>query len=219
MSLKLGRHIFEIPNISLNWHRSNALDPQWLCRYRKPKHLGRAPSKRNDPDYFKKNPPTYKDITKNIKLYRNYNSLLKSLVCSFQEEIHQKNLAAQQQSSSATSMTKSFWDEKSHHAKCMAYNTAANAEMLQKRMERLQKEKEEKQEFDILYHEQSSLDAQKEEDELVKALDELSMDAKENWLTFDNMEDKISEAVDNPVNYNFAVNKIGVITSRTAQIL
>ena len=101
----------------------------------------------------------------------------------------------------------------------MAYNTAANAEMLQKRLIRLQKVKEEKQEFDILYHEQSSLDAQREEDELVKALDELNLDAKENWLTFENMEDKISEAVDNPVNYNFAVNKTGVITSRTAQIL
>ena len=41
----------------------------------------------------------------------------------------------------------------------------------------------------------------------------------EDWLTVENMVSKITEAVDNPVNYNFAVNRKGFITKRTALVL
>ena len=39
------------------------------------------------------------------------------------------------------------------------------------------------------------------------------------WLTLENMEEKIIEAIDNPVNFNFAVNRKGVIVKRTALVL
>ena len=47
-------------------------------RFRKPRHMGRAPSK--DRNYFKKHPPTKKDLEANEFLYNNYNTMLKSLV-------------------------------------------------------------------------------------------------------------------------------------------
>lgn len=47
-------------------------------RFRKPKHLGRAPSK--DQSYFKKYYPTNKDLEKSLPLYNNYNIMLKSIV-------------------------------------------------------------------------------------------------------------------------------------------
>ena len=47
-------------------------------RFRKPRHLGRAPSKGRD--YFKKYHPTEKDLEEGKFLYNNYNLLLKSLV-------------------------------------------------------------------------------------------------------------------------------------------
>lgn len=41
----------------------------------------------------------------------------------------------------------------------------------------------------------------------------------ENWLTLDNMEEKITEAVDNPISFNFGINMNGKITRRTALVL
>jgi len=41
----------------------------------------------------------------------------------------------------------------------------------------------------------------------------------EHWLTIENMEEKIAEAVDNPLNFNFAISHNGMITKRTALVL
>ena len=216
LNIKFSKYILEVPNIIPAWHCSNALNPQWLCRYRKPRHLGRAPSKQNNPDYFVKSHPTQKDISTNIKLYRNYNSLLKSLVCSFQEEIHQKNANTE---SPLTNNINFVWDEKRHHQKCMAVNDAANEKKLQNRLHRLKEEKEKMHSLNILYHEQLNLDIAKQQEKLKNELDQLKLDASENWLTLENMEEKIAGAVDNPINFNFAISKDGKIVRRTAQIL
>ena len=47
-------------------------------RFRKPRFLGRAPSK--DQSYFKKYYPTTKDLEKSLPYYDNYNIMLKSIV-------------------------------------------------------------------------------------------------------------------------------------------
>ena len=51
--------------------------------------------------------------------------------------------------------------------------------------------------------------------EYLANLDEESKD----WITLENMEEKIEEALDNPINNNFSVNYNGMIVSRKAQTI
>ena len=46
-----------------------------------------------------------------------------------------------------------------------------------------------------------------------------TIEESKHWLTLENMEEKIINAVDNPINFNFAVDKRGNITTRTALVL
>ena len=47
-------------------------------------------------------------------------------------------------------------------------------------------------------------------------LQDLDEESKE-WITLENMDEKIEEALNNPINNNFSVNYSGMIVSRKAQ--
>ena len=62
--------------------------------------------------------------------------------------------------------------------------------------------------------EQRIAEQQKAQDIVIRTIEE-----SEHWLTLENMEEKITEAVDNPLNFNFAVDLKGRIVKRTALVL
>ena len=64
-----------------------------------------------------------------------------------------------------------------------------------------------------LVKEEETMYAQSQE--YLANLDEESKD----WITLENMEEKIEEALDNPINNNFSVNYNGMIVSRKAQTI
>lgn len=172
--------------------------------HRKPKWLGRAPSKEGI--YFEKPKPTPRDLERGELAYKAYNEMLRSIAAAFQEELLVKG-------EGSIGNTDTF-DEQAHHEKCMQYNDACNAEMSRKREERLveilQRQDDIVRDKELKYEHDLSLKLKKYEDEVLEALSEY-----ENWITIENLEDKILESMDNIVNYNFAVNRTGKIQTRT----
>uniref|UniRef100_H2ZLA4 Small ribosomal subunit protein mS26 n=1 Tax=Ciona savignyi TaxID=51511 RepID=H2ZLA4_CIOSA len=175
-------------------------------RFRKPLRMGRAQTKEDK--YFQKNPPTAKDEAKNLELYQNYNMITRSIVSAFQEQLVQKDNAQTTESHSKLD----FWDEESHHAKCMAYNDSINNKMTELRMQRIKKLWKQRDQEDLKVS-KLQLDTQAR-----KRLEDLKKES-ENWLTLENMEDLITQAIDNPVSYNFSVRFNGVINSRIPDVL
>ncbi|XP_076814121.1 small ribosomal subunit protein mS26-like [Clavelina lepadiformis] len=180
-------------------------------RFRKPKFLGRAPSK--EPSYFAKKHPTEKDVESNTALYRNYNAILKSLVCGFQEDLLRK-----QQLEATITSNEMKWDEEGHHQKCMSYNEAENEKLRTVRMERIQDEITARQKFEQTKVEEKEKEAEILKGELQKQVEKVIKESKD-WITLENLEEKITEAIDNPINFNFCVDERGVIIKRTAQVL
>nr|XP_039253690.1 28S ribosomal protein S26, mitochondrial-like [Styela clava] len=178
-------------------------------RYRKPKWLlpRRAPSKAGI--YFNKPRPTEHDVKKSELIYKSYNEMLRSIAAAFQEEI----LINEAKKESKT-VSKNSFDEQSHHEKCMAYNEAYNKEMREKREQKLDRilENQEQQ-----LSQKVSLLEKKFEHKLAKYEQEVltAIDESENWITEENLEEKIEEALDNVVNFNFAVKRNGRIALRT----
>jgi len=179
---------------------------QWM-KPRKPLHLGRAPSK--DHNYFKKNYPTDKDLVKAEEVYLTYNRLLKSLACSFQQEL----VAKKRENPSSESETFK-WDEQGHHQMCMSYNDEINKRAAETRVAEIEasiKLRELTLERNDLVKEYESVHSSSQE-----YLQDLDEESKE-WITLENMDEKIEEALDNPINNNFSVNYSGMIVSRKAQ--
>lgn len=168
------------------------------ARKRKPLSLGRAPSKNFD--YFKKRWPTDKDLIKSEVVYTTYNRLMQSLACCFQQDLLNDR-------GSDGDWNEFEWDEKSHHQLCMSVNDAENAELCKQNMAAIAKRLEEQESRKII-----ALQSHNVVDELKKIQKE-----SEEWLNKENMSLKIEEALDNPVNFNFAVYSNGMIASRIAQ--
>ncbi|XP_002132173.2 small ribosomal subunit protein mS26-like [Ciona intestinalis] len=200
--IRQGLHIVNFAPKSLGKNIPSSLQ----LRYRKPPSMGRAQTK--DDKYFTKHPPTPKDLAKNLELYNNYNIIMRSIVCAFQEEMSRKGVTE----SDETNTRLDFWDEKSHHAKCMAYNDEINKEINEQRMQRI---KEQWKQQEIEFTEAAKA---KEDSKLKEQIEEMKKES-ENWLTMENMEELITEAIDNPINYNFSVTKKGIIHTRTPQVL
>ena len=80
------------------------------------------------------------------------------------------------------------------------------------RLQRLEEIKK-SEKTDEVSHVHSDED-EKFKEEVLKTIEE-----SKDWLTLDNMEEKIAEAVDNPINFNFGINLSGTITRRTALVL
>lgn len=45
----------------------------------------------------------------------------------------------------------------------------------------------------------------------------LFQEEAKNFITLENLDQRIEEALDNPKNYNFAINKEGQVAKRTVQ--
>uniref|UniRef100_A0A3Q3GTV5 Small ribosomal subunit protein mS26 n=1 Tax=Labrus bergylta TaxID=56723 RepID=A0A3Q3GTV5_9LABR len=144
--------------------------------------------------------------------FSEYQLIMRALRLEFKEEVLRKKYQ-EETGSMAEERAK---QEAEEHRALMAWNDQENQRLLKLRMLRLQKEKEEAErkwvEADIQREqEQQELITQREREIL-----QLQEDAK-NFITLENLDQRIEEALDNPKNYNFAINKQGRVVKQTVQ--
>ncbi|XP_052427889.1 28S ribosomal protein S26, mitochondrial [Carassius gibelio] len=143
--------------------------------------------------------------------YTEYSLILRALRLEFKEQMLRKKYE-EEVGSVAEERAKREAEE---HRSLMALNDAENLRMFQIREQRMQKEAEaaelKKREAAIL-HQQELENYIKEKERQILLLQEEAKD----FITPDNLDQRIEEALDNPKNYNFAIDKEGRVVKRTA---
>ncbi|XP_010289668.1 PREDICTED: 28S ribosomal protein S26, mitochondrial, partial [Phaethon lepturus] len=100
------------------------------------------------------------------------------------------------------------------HRRLMAWNEAENARQRERREERIRKEEEEqkRKKLQAVENQARIMEAFLKEKE--KEVLQLQEEAK-TFITPENLDARIEECLDNPRNYNFAIDKDGRIVKRT----
>ncbi|XP_030420339.1 28S ribosomal protein S26, mitochondrial [Gopherus evgoodei] len=139
--------------------------------------------------------------------YRQYRLVLQALRAEFKQEVlrkkHQERLDKE-----------SGEEAMEEHRKMMAWNNAENERLRKKREERLRREEEELQDRKLqgaLNHARLMEDFLKQKEREVLQLQEEAR----NFITPENLDERIEECLDNPRNYNFAIDKEGRIVKRS----
>nr|XP_046268870.1 28S ribosomal protein S26, mitochondrial [Scatophagus argus] len=142
--------------------------------------------------------------------FSEYQLIIRALRLEFKEEVLRKKYEEE-----AGSMAEErVRQEVEEHRALMAWNNQENLRLLKLRIERIQKEKEEaerKQVEAVIQHEQKQQQFIEEKEREILQLQE---DAK-NFITLENLDQRIEEALDNPKNYNFAIDKDGRVVKQT----
>ncbi|XP_073691235.1 small ribosomal subunit protein mS26 [Garra rufa] len=143
--------------------------------------------------------------------YTEYNLILRALRLEFKEQMLRKKYE-EEVGSVAEERVKSEAEE---HRSLMALNDAENFRIHQIREQRLLKEAEAAE----LKNREAAILRQQELEDYIKEKErqilQLQEEAK-NFITPDNLDQRIEEALDNPKNYNFAIDKEGRVVKRTA---
>ncbi|XP_034531074.1 28S ribosomal protein S26, mitochondrial [Notolabrus celidotus] len=144
--------------------------------------------------------------------YSEYQLIMRALRLEFKEEMLRKKYE-EETGSLAAERARQDMEE---HRTLMAWNDEENQRLLNIRMLRIQKEKEEVETKQI----EAAIQREQEQQELIKEKEkeilQLQEDAK-NFITLENLDQRIEEALDNPKNYNFAVDKQGRVVKQTVQ--
>ncbi|TSW48772.1 28S ribosomal protein S26, mitochondrial [Bagarius yarrelli] len=142
--------------------------------------------------------------------FTEYDLIMKALRLQFKEEMLRKRYE-EETGSLAEERAK---QEAEEHRSLMAWNDAENLKLRKIRELRVQTEalaaEQRKKEAAIL-REQKLKDYITEKEKEILQLHE---EAK-NFITLENLDERIEEALDNPKNYNFAINKEGQAVKRT----
>ncbi|XP_055026263.2 small ribosomal subunit protein mS26 [Misgurnus anguillicaudatus] len=142
--------------------------------------------------------------------YTEYNLITRALRLEFKEEMLRKRFE-EEVGSLAEERAK---QEAEEHRALMAWNDAENLRLRKLREQRVQKETEDKE---MRWREKAVLRQQELENyikEKEREILQLQEEAK-NFITLDNLDQRIEEALDNPKNYNFAIDKEGRVVKRT----
>ncbi|XP_009705090.1 PREDICTED: 28S ribosomal protein S26, mitochondrial, partial [Cariama cristata] len=100
------------------------------------------------------------------------------------------------------------------HRRLMAWNDAENARQRARRVERIRKEEEEERRRKLQVAENKARKMEAFLKEKEKEVLQLQEEAK-TFITPENLDARIEECLDNPRNYNFAIDKDGRIAKRT----
>ncbi|XP_042592512.1 28S ribosomal protein S26, mitochondrial-like [Cyprinus carpio] len=143
--------------------------------------------------------------------YTEYSLILRALRLEFKEQMLRKKYE-EEVGSVAEERAKR---EEEEHRSLMALNDAENLRMREIREQRMQQEAEaaelKKRDADIL-RQQELENYIKEKERHILLLQEEAKD----FITPENLDQRIEEALDNPKNYNFAIDKEGRVVKRTA---
>lgn len=142
--------------------------------------------------------------------YSQYQLIMRALRLEFKEEMLRKKYE-EETGSLAEERAR---QEAEEHRSLMAFNNEENLRMLKLRVMRVQKEKEEAERKQL----EAVLQREQEQQELIKQKEidvlKLQEEAK-NFITLENLDQRIEEALDNPKNYNFAIDKKGSVVKQT----
>ncbi|KAF3845150.1 hypothetical protein F7725_008313 [Dissostichus mawsoni] len=130
--------------------------------------------------------------------YGEYQMIMRALRLEFKEEMLRKRY----EEDTGSLAEERARQEAQEHRVLMDLNHLENQRMLKLRIVRVQKEKEEadRKKFEVI------LQREQEQQEIE--------DAK-NFITLENLDQRIEEALDNPKNYNFAIDKQGKVVKQT----
>lgn len=81
-------------------------------------------------------------------------------------------------------------------------------------MQRIQKEKEEAERKEL----EAALEREQKQQEFIRIKEEEVMQLQEeakNFITLENLDQRIDDVLDNPKNYNFAIDKEGRVIKQT----
>ncbi|XP_027685179.3 28S ribosomal protein S26, mitochondrial [Chelonia mydas] len=139
--------------------------------------------------------------------YRQYRLVLQALRLEFKQEVLRKQHEERLDRGSGEEVME-------EHRKLMAWNNAENERLRKKREERLRREEEELQDHKLqgaLNHARLMEDFLKQKEREVLQLQEEAR----NFITPENLDERIEECLDNPRNYNFAIDKEGRIVKQS----
>ncbi|XP_045918146.1 28S ribosomal protein S26, mitochondrial [Micropterus dolomieu] len=142
--------------------------------------------------------------------FTEYQMIMRALRLEFKEEVLRRKYE-EETGSLAEERAKQETEE---HRALMAWNNQENLRMLKLRVLRVQKEKEEAERKQV----EAAIKREQEREKLIKEKEseilKLQEDAK-NFITLENLDQRIDEALDNPKNYNFAIDKEGRVVKQT----
>ncbi|XP_063166339.1 small ribosomal subunit protein mS26 [Candoia aspera] len=104
--------------------------------------------------------------------------------------------------------------EEEEHQLLMAWNDAENKRLLERRMERLREEELAARARELRVEQQRAA----LQEELLKKKEEEVLQLQEeskNFITLENLDQRIEECLNNAQNYNFAIDKEGRVVKRT----
>lgn len=142
--------------------------------------------------------------------YGEYQMIMRALRLEFKEEMLRKKY----EEDTGSLAEERARQEAQEHRVLMDLNHLENQRILKLRIVRVQVEKEEadRKKFEvILQREQEQQEIVKEKEKEILKLQE---DVK-NFITLENLDQRIEEALDNPQNYNFAIDKQGKVVKQT----
>ncbi|XP_026879325.1 28S ribosomal protein S26, mitochondrial [Electrophorus electricus] len=142
--------------------------------------------------------------------FTKYTLIMKALRLQFKEEMLRKRYE-EETGSLAEERAK---QEAEEHRTLMAWNDAENLRLRKIRELRVQKEadaaEERRKEAVVLRQQELESHIAEKEREILQ----LQEEAK-NFITLENLDQQIEEALDNPKNYNFAIDKEGRVVKKT----
>jgi len=142
--------------------------------------------------------------------YTEYQLIMRALRLEFKEEVLRKKYE-EETGSLAEERAR---QEAEEHRALMAWNNQENLRLLKLRLLRIQQETEEAERLKL----EAAIQREQEQQEFIKEREkeilQLQEDAK-NFVTWENLDQRIEEALDNPKNYNFAIDKEGRVVKQT----
>ncbi|XP_054913244.1 28S ribosomal protein S26, mitochondrial [Poeciliopsis prolifica] len=142
--------------------------------------------------------------------YSEYELIMRALRMEFKEEVLRKKY---EEEMGAQAELRARQEEEEHRS-LMDWNNQENLRLLKARVLRIQQEEEEAERKKM----EAAIQREQEQQEFIRQKEEeilkLQEEAK-NFVTLENLDQRIDEALDNPKNYNFAIDKEGKVVKRT----
>lgn len=142
--------------------------------------------------------------------YTEYQLIMSALRLEFKEEVLRKKYEAETGSLAEERTRK----EEEEHRALMDWNNEENKRLLQLRLQRVQKENKEAEQRKL----EAAIEREQKQQEFIRKKEEevlLLQEEAKNFITLENLNQRIEEVLDNPKNYNFAIDKEGRIVKQT----
>ncbi|KAF0043855.1 28S ribosomal protein S26, mitochondrial [Scophthalmus maximus] len=142
--------------------------------------------------------------------FSEYTMIMRALRLEFKEEVLRKKY---EEETGSQAEERARQDAEEHRA-LMAWNNEENRRLLHIRTMRIQQETEEADRKKL----EAAIKREQEQQEFIKEKEKEILQLQEevkNFINLENLDQRIEEALDNPKNYNFAIDKGGRVVKQT----